>query len=82
MKKLLFILFLASCAKEEQKEPTCVTCQLVVDQYGGGMDATYIEQSKEICDDSWKELDGKVTQTGSTTSHGNTVYIDKQWHCK
>lgn len=84
MKKLLLIGFLfVACSKEEDKQPVCVTCELHVDAIlGVGSSIDYIEQTKQVCDDSYKSYNNVTVDYGGTTNHGVTTNTKKTWICK
>lgn len=77
MKKLLLIGFLfVACSKEDDK-PVCVTCELNVDEViGVGQSTHYIEETKQVCDDSYKEYNGKPV------SYSISGKKTKTWNCK
>lgn len=81
MKKILLILLLASCTKADVKEE-CKTCELKVHHIINGQVMDYIEESRTICDGSYKEIDGVITSNGHGTNSTGTWSIKKQWICK
>lgn len=72
------VLLTTACEKNDV-EKDCKTCELQVHEVlGVGQSIDYVQETKEICNDSWKDIDG----VSHVTVNGQYTHKTETWHCK